>query len=515
MNLLLALLFSAAAGSPAIDCGAPSDPACLESHARRLLAQGEARPAIALLKKERGGVAASRELTLLLARAYLAEKNEFWALRTLSAFERAHPGDCEALSWMALTQTGQGTFDDARASLARAGCPESGPLRSRRHLVEALVAVTAGEAAAAREPYALALAEPLAFPEDARLAEHLAPLVTPGYEPPISGRLEAQAGYTSNALAGSPTDASGSGERVPSPMAQLHAQLRFGLPSFAFARPAVEGELRGLGYSEEDGRDFSYLLASASPGLSFGDGRVSAAYRFEALLIAGGDRYDEGPLWFSNAHRGEFEVSLPARMAAFGGAGRREFREAGRSRWEADLGVGGAWRLSSKAGLTAALTARRYAAMKPAYDAWGGSALLSADWRLPGGASLRFGLLASGDTYPDSAGYFDPEEARRELLLKASASGWVPVGGGARAGLTYEYSRRVGTARAYEFDDHRVLLKLAWSFDHDPGLPGETSPPRHVELDYGLEAREAAQESVREMLRQDEAMQRGSSCIER
>ncbi|MGI5865501.1 MAG: hypothetical protein ACOX6T_26055 [Myxococcales bacterium] len=515
MNLALALLLSASVASAAIDCGAPSEPACLESHARRLLAQGEARPAIALLKQERALVAASRELTLLLARAYLAEKNEFWALRTLSAFEKAHPGDCEALSWIALTQMGQGALDDARASLARAQCPESGPLRLRRHLLEALVAVTAGDPAAAREPYAAALAQPLAFPEDARLAEHLAPIVKPSYEPPVSGRLEAQAGYTSNALAGSPTDASGSDEGVPSPMAQLLAQLRLGLPSFAFARPAIEGELRGLGYSDAAGRDFSYLLASASPGLSFGDGRVSAAYRFEALLIAGGDRYDEGPLWFSNAHRGELEVSLPARMLAFGGAGRRVFREAGRSRWEADLGVGGNWRLSSKAGLTAALTARRHSAMKPAYDAWGGSALLSADWRLPGGASLRLGLLASGDTYPDSAGYFDPEEARRELLLKGSASGWLPVATGARAGLTYEYSRRVSTAQAYEFDDHRVLLKLAWSFDYDPSLPGETSRPGHVELDYGLEAREAVQESVREMLRQDEAMQRSSSCIER
>ena len=67
------------------------------------------------------------------------------------------------------------------------------------------------------------------------------------------------------------------------------------------------------------------------PGVIFGDTYVRAlvAYRGEGLLLEGGDKYEDGPLWFYEAHRGELEIEFTKELTLFGGSGRRIFREQG------------------------------------------------------------------------------------------------------------------------------------------------------------------------------------------
>jgi len=135
--------------------------------------------------------------------------------------------------------------------------------------------------------------------------------------------------------------------------------------------------VRSLGYTSEAGRDVSYLLVGGRPGVILGRlPNALLAYRYEGLLITGGDQYDAGPLWFYQGHRGEVEAGILPSLTVFGGAGRRLFREVGRSRTELDGGGGGNLNLGARARVLGALTGRWHAAEKAPYDLWGGSALV-------------------------------------------------------------------------------------------------------------------------------------------
>jgi hypothetical protein len=256
-------------------------------------------------------------------------------------------------------------------------------------------------------------------------------------------------------------------------------------------------------------------MLGGRPGVLLGRGnrRALLAYHYESLLLAGDDRYQKGPLWFYESHRGELEIEVFSGLTVFGGVGKRNFREMGRSRLEADGGIGGGFEVGSRLRLLGALDGRFQDAKNDAYDLRGVSLLISADVRLPRHWSIRAGFLVSEDLYPRSAGYFGPA-ARHDRLFKVSASAFLPpLHNQVKLGLTYEFSDRESTAHPYAYTDHRLLAKLIWTFTADPWLPAAVSPADHVALDYGLASREIT-DRVQDLLRQDEAVQRSSSCRE-
>jgi hypothetical protein len=341
----------------------------------------------------------------------------------------------------------------------------------------------------------------------------------PGYLPPLSGRFELALGGTTNARAGSPVDPESQGNGARSLAVQANGSMRFVSPNRDRARLSVEAETRAIGYQAAAGRDFSYLLLGGRPGvlLDFLGARALLGYRYEALLLAGGDGYDNGPLWFSEAHRGEWELELGQHLTFFGGAGRRAFRELGRTRTEVDGGVGSGFALAPRINLMGALSGRYHDARNDAWDLRGGSLLISTEWRAQSRWSVRAGALASLDDYPHSAGsaeFNSPGQARFDRLLRLSASGFAPPWHNhVKLGVTYEFAVRDSTADDYDYVDHRVLAKLIWTFTADPWLPHPANPVGHVPIDYGLKAAELA-ERIQDLLRQDEATQRSSSCRE-
>jgi hypothetical protein len=294
--------------------------------------------------------------------------------------------------------------------------------------------------------------------------------------------------------------------------------LRYLHPDGYLARPQLELEARGAGFAAKRGRDFSNLVLSLRPGVWLGKDRPSLllAYRGEALLLAGSDRYDDGPLWFSNAHRFELEWSPFPSLTVFGGTGRRLYRESGRSRAEVDGGLGGGWGVS-RVRLLWAVSGRYHDADKAPYDLHGATGLLSAELRLPGRWALRLGTVLSLDRYPHSAGYFDaaaPDAQRRDLLARFSASAFAPpLWNAVRTGVTYEFSHRESTIAAYDFSDHRVVAKLSWSFSLDPFLPRAETEAGYVPLPWGEEG-EMLEDRIQDLLRQDEAAQRSSACLD-
>ena len=137
---------------------------------------------------------------------------------------------------------------------------------------------------------------------------------------------------------------------------------------------------------------------------------------------------------------------------------------------------------------------------------------------LPEEFEVRETLSLSGDRYPDSAGYFlgSNGKNRSETLLQAATGLWSPSSWGVRAGLRYEYTTRISTAEAYSFNDHRVLLQLAWRSDSDrfgvSSIPAEGRVPMQHGVDSSA-GQSASDLQIRDLIRQDEAVQRGSSCL--
>jgi Tfp pilus assembly protein PilF len=487
-----------------------------EARARALLAHGQGAQAIPLLKAEIERDPASESLRLLLARAYLDDSNDFWALRTVAAAAELHPEDCNLRLWLAWIQIRQGALEQARTLLDGA-CSHWQPEKARRALLLAMLEQQAGSQAEAQARLDEARGADLVYPEDRAAISQLEDDLEPGYLPPVSGRLDLNLGWAANARAGSPADLTTAGKSESSALAQTAVWLRFVMPGRSWVRPSLEADVRALGYSAAAGRDFSYLMLGGRPGVLLGRGnrRVLLAYHYESLLLAGGDQYQGGPLWFYDSHRGEMEIEVFSGLTVFGGVGKRNFREMGRSRLEADGGIGGGFEAGSRLRVLGALSGRYYDAKNDAYDLRGASLLIATDVRLPRRWSMRAGFLGSYDSYPRWDGYLNLlVRERDDRLLKLSASAFLPpLRDQLKIGFTYEFSNRDSTAQPFAYTDHRLLAKLIWTFTADPWLPAAASPSDHVALNYGLHSRELT-ERVQDLLRQDEAMQRSSSCRE-
>ena len=489
---------------------------CYHDAATALGAQDRHRDALDLLKIAAAQHPDAPSLMLLRVRSYLDMDNAFWATRTLQEWLDRHPDDCEAAAWLAWQYAQEGDFDDARARLETPSCRQLPPHSARKQVILAFVADYEGDADLSQIHARKARLPAWAHPEDRAVIRHLL-AADPAFIPPLSGRLDLALGHTTNATAGTPTDRPG--QQAPSsPVLQQNTWLRFVSQQGRMVRPALEVDWRALLFTAADARDNTWMLFGARPGFVIG-GHPNAllAYHYEGMLLFQADRYDPGPVWFYAAHRGEFEMSPRPWLTLFAGAGRRNFRELGRSRWEFDGGLGTDFSPAPWLGLMSILSGRIYNADKNPYDQRGFSAVLHLNFRLPKSWQLRTGLSWSLDNYHRSAGYFDaaaPDTHRRDILLKPSAALFAPpIRQALRIGLTYDFSQRFSTAASYAYRDHRTLLKLQWSFSAGPRLPRALSHPGHVPLPYGVVGAGETKERIQDMLRQDEATQRSSSCV--
>ena len=96
----------------------------------------------------------------------------------------------------------------------------------------------------------------------------------------------------------------------------------------------------------------------------------------------------------------------------------------------------------------------------------------------------------------------------------SSLSFWTPKHKNLGAGLSYEPALRFSNAAKYEYQDHRIILKLVWNIRFDPWLPREVQPANHTPLDYALGTAAEDDDELWEMLRQNDIVQRSSSCVE-
>ncbi|HUU01449.1 MAG TPA: hypothetical protein VM425_08430 [Myxococcota bacterium] len=459
-------------------------------------------------------------LVALLARAYLADKNPFWSERVLTDFLRRHPDDCPTRAWLAWVHIGQGDLDLAREVLDESGCPRSEAERGRWLLLRAFMAHTEGNGDQTSEFVERASGVDELLPGDENLRLFLRAKTRPGWIEPVALRLELSGGYTSNAKAGSPTDPGTSGSA--SGLGRLDLFGRFTWPVHPFVRPVIEGGIKGHGISSGQARELSYLELSARPGLMLGSAfpRVFIGYKADLLLLE-----KEAERYFYEGHRGEIEVEF-GNLMLFAGAGRRIFKESGRTRWEFDGGLGGSAAPLSRLRMLLALSMRYYEAEGDPYDQIGGTGLLVARVDLGSGLSARLGASVGIDYFPSSGGErgllaYGTVEKRLDVLSKLSAGIWSPSWRGVRAGLSYEYSWRATTAdeadQDYGLREQRLLLKMRFTFEANPWAPRALPGGDEIAPDYGVAGSSGsglADERIQDLLRQDESARRGSSCVD-
>jgi hypothetical protein len=226
------------------------------------------------------------------------------------------------------------------------------------------------------------------------------------------------------------------------------------------------------------------------------------------------------------ARRAEAELETSSSWVFFAGVGRRNYRDERRTRWEGDAGVGGPVRLVPSLPLVVGATVRLADARSPAYDERGGSVALLSRVPLGRGLTARLALTGSFDDYYHSGGAeglaaFGTKEPRRDLLGRVSLGVWLPPWRGLRAGLEWQLTRRDSTADSapgfdFDFNEQRVAIRVRWAFAADPWAPRAVDVPDHVPLDWGLEGGEGlGEEHILDLLRQDEELRRGSSCVVR
>lgn len=493
-----------------------TDARCAADGVRALLAEGEARAAINLAKQYVKAFPDDPALPTLLGAAYLAADNTMWAIRTLSARVAAAPDDCEARTWLARAYLTTGMPEQAAEALD-AGCPADSPVAVRRAM---LLAVAEPDDAPRRLLDARHLGT--AWDNEREALPGLTRRLDPDALPDLVWRVEGTGGWSSNPRMGSPTDAVGVGKDGGSAMAGLDLWIRAAPELGAVVRPVAEAQARLFWLFADDVENLSYLQLAGRLGVQFRAlmPRVTLSYRPDWLLLPMGFRNETGPVSYAVGHRGEIEIETGRWATVFVGAGRRIFRELPRTRTEVDVGVGGRVPLGSVGNLVWAGAGRAYRARHPAYNLWGGSLALSAQFRIPKGFLARLAAAFSIDAYPDSAGrpdndMFGSTKDRRDLFFKVGASFFSPDLRGVRVGVGYDFSDRESTASRYTFDDHRVLVRLVWSGDATLTGPSQATigPAAPMPWDAGGGAR-GLEERVQDLLRQDEQVQRSSSCVQ-
>lgn len=513
LELLLAATLVGAVPPPV-----PCDAECELAAADALLEGAEPRQAVDRLKAARESFPEDRRLLLRLALAYLLEGNLFWAERTLVDGAGRWPEDPELAAWLAVVHLRQGDPELAAADLDPSLAPADDPMRVRWRLLEVARRRLEGDTEGLAEELARIAGADAIFLEDRRFWDFLRASSDPWWSPPVTGTLELGAGHTSNALAGSPTDPGAAGD--PSPLGMVELRGRLAPPVGAAVQPTLDLEVLGDLLTDEAARELSSLEGGLRLGAAIPDGprRWSFGYRAETLWL------DQAPSTYAEAHRLEAELEWLEGRVLFAGGGHRSYRDDRRTRWEGELGVGGPLRPTAGRPLIAGITVRVADAESPAYDQLGVSAAASATLPLGPRSLLRIALSGAWDDYPHSGGaeglaVFGTSERRRDLLGRLGVTLWAPPWGQLRPGLEVRASRRASTADQtpgfdFSYDEWRAVLWLRWSFSGDPWAPPAVDGAGRVPLDWGVEADSGLDdERILDLLRRDEELRRGSSCV--
>lgn len=460
----------------------------------------------------------NRALVLLLATAYAANGNEYWALNVLYSFLENHPNDCEVKSFAIWHQLIQGNIDTAKELLEQTGCPTDKTMETRWQLLSQYLLFL--ESPTKIEIKAMSVA----YPEDREMWDMLWNSRAHGREIPIELRVAMEGGYTTNGQAGSPLESVA--RQQDSAIGSMELQGRLIIPTRRWARPAMDVASRFHGLSASPLQQYSYTDLSIKPGIILGrNTQLKVAYKGNLLLMA-----MKGQKKFYESHRLELEIRMNQGVMFFAGTGKRFFKQNGRTRNELDGGIAATKRLNNWLFLMAAVHGKYYNAVGKPYDQISVGLILTSQIRLPASMSFRSGVSVTHDNYLNSGGNlgsiaFGTTHKRKDFTVRSFGELWSPSLSNFKAGIRYELNHRDSSADLesgsfdYDYLEHKFLFKLSVSRKIHPAAPRLTRTNDHVPLNYGIDKNDNAadntSEEIAEILRQDEAARAASSCVEK
>lgn len=484
--------------------------------AQRLRAEGDEGAALEALKAGYAKSPGDEALVMALADAYQRRGNTAWAVRVLSRYLDEHALACNPRLFLVWIHARQGLTRPARQLLMEPGCSSPPELAARWHLLAAYLDFLEEHREATIEHTEMARKSSVLFEQDTALLAYLTAVTQPERTPTFTGLVNLMTGWTSQGLAGSPTD-SVTRQNSATALSIADARLRWTLLNAGTIRPLLEGQLRAQQLWATQTSDLSFRTLTGRVGVQLRRElpRLTGLAVFDGTQIQGGDRYATGPIWFSEARRGEFELELPHSTFLMVGGGHRLFRESGRSRAELDATLGWAIPVGTKARFLGALSGRYHAANSQAYDLAGFTVISQFRHVLPKDFELGVTLSAAVDSYYNSQNYFSMRSTRRDVQWRGVGAVYSPELGQLRLVGKYEMSARRSSAEAYEFTDHRLLVAIEWQIDSDRLARTTTSDEQDVSRDYRELGAGGGSSSLqlRELMRQEETQRRGSSCL--
>ena len=490
------------------------------AHAREqaaeLRAAGHTEQAIELLKQARLSAPRDQNLAVELAWAYLADDNEFWALRTLSQCVEKCTQSCGARALTAWIELRLANLDSAEQALAAPSCEAVPEERARFEMLRALIAEQRHDRTEATRHTEQALTGQ-AYAEDLPLLERIEQQYLPGRMPVLTGEIGVTGGFTSNALSGSPLDSASTSSAPSSGLVLVDLRAQAVLPTGSWLRPVLSAQARLSELTSDSARDLSFEEPTLSAGVLVGRAhpRLQLSYVLDAVRLHSSDTYDSGPQWYSEAHRLRWQWEPSPRVLVFGALGRRWFRYRARTRTEAEQGAAATVPVSRQLGLLGAVSARWHKARAEAYDLWGSTLLVNLGWQLMSALRLDWALSVSADVYPHSRGWFVHRDygRRRDLLERSNLGLSFDLNDEVRAGPSYELWHRMSTAEPYAFVDHRVLANVAWHFDSDRTRTVGTEGRAAMQWSRpGVHQGDDAHR-IEQLLHQDDLDRQGSSCL--
>ena len=497
----------------------PKSDVHIVQQAMRLKQSGHLEEAKELLERWVEQSPKSELVAMARADLYLAENNPFWALKVLGSVITEAPPACEARAFAARVQLQQANLDQVEELLGETACEKSEALHVRRLLLLAEVAELRGDSDKASQLVAKAQSIRERYEEDddrLRLLEHAydpyrLPLFT------FSGKTGM--GYASTGMGQAPLDVTTPAQTKGSAVGNLQLQGRLTLPFRPNVRPIVELELSAVQHLTDTPRDLSVRQPLARVGALFGRGypRLQLNYAYELVDFDGVATSSFASGWYSSAHRGEYRWELGPGWLGFGNVGYRQFLDSRRSRVESEHGLVKDFTLTDTlaVGMGASLRAQR--AQFSAFDLVGATGFLSLTVQATRGFQLNESVSLSHDRYPGSYGFYSPNaNAREDLRLSVSAQILSPAISNFRFALSYRYASRDSSVNAYDYSDHLALLELRYFLTHDDVRAKRISSEGRIPLHHEQETPKALEpetRSVRDALRQDDELRRGSSCL--
>lgn len=514
--LLLAGLSSSRSGVAQLQIASSESAPNLVRRANGLYVQGHKSAALELLKAGHAQDPNNEVLLLALADTYQRAGNTAWATRVLSRYLEEHEAACNPRLFLVWLYVRQGLIRPARQLLERSGCISPPELHARWHLIAAYLDLLEEKPTSSVKHLEAARSSPVRFEEDETLLSYLSAATQPERTPHFTGFANLALGWTSQGLAGSPVDQA-TRENSGTAISILDVRLRWMPLNTGVVRPLLEGQFRAQQLWSAETSDLSFRTLTGRAGLQLRRAlpRVTGLAVFDGTQIQGGDRYEAGPLWFSEGGRGELELEFPYSVFLMLGGGQRNFRESRRSRTEFDATLGWAARLGNSTRFLGGLSTRYHAAKSQAYDLAGVTAVSQLRHSLPGNFELGATLSVAVDDYFRSSRFFSMLSTRRDAQWRGIGALYLPPVASLRFIGRYELTARRSSAEAYEFTDHRFLIALEWQIDSDVLMRRTVPAGDRTSVDYGILGSSSGTASVqlRELMRQEENQRRGSSCL--